>query len=189
MEPWAERSEVTHLSRPGKLDFKGTSASLSQISCRKSLIPKGRSKLVGNLDLEMTDNYAHSTPIQTHLFTGGAAYVPRCFTSSKGYPPGAATSHLPSTQGSRHHPPQPPVHSDFQLLSVSSATAQLDSPPLTHSQCSHLRPHHWVALTLLGSEQPPDKPPEHSSHPPTSSACACHTPARHKCVLSLVSSG
>jgi hypothetical protein len=66
VEPREERSEVTRLSGPGELDFNGTSASLSQISSRKkALIPKGRSRQVGCLVLEMTS----STSVQTHLFT------------------------------------------------------------------------------------------------------------------------
>lgn len=48
MEPQAEGSEVTCFSRSGELKVNGTSAGLSQISCKKKIpIPRGMSKHMG----------------------------------------------------------------------------------------------------------------------------------------------
>lgn len=136
-EPQAERSEVTSLSGPGELDFSGTSASLCQISCRKSLIPRGRSKHVSGVVLETTDNYAHSSPDSfVHLrgcirsqvlhFSKGYHQPPPPTSSTQG--PGITLLNLPLTLTSNYfRPAQPLTRPDTPQLSTQTATAQLDS--------------------------------------------------------------
>lgn len=112
------------LSGSGELDLSGPSVSLSQISCRKSLIAKHTSGLV----LEMTTVHTVlqsrliCSPEGLHMFPCSPS--PHASCSAKG-----TTSHH-RCYASICHPhkgpgitlPQPPAHSDFQLLPAGSAS-------------------------------------------------------------------
>lgn len=111
---WSQGREVrghTFTWAP-ELDFNGTSASFSQISCRKSLIPKGRSRhMAGDLVWEMTTIICSLEAL--HVLPGASLQqrVPPA-TPPVSHPHKAPGFTLPSLQfslTSKYFPPAQPL--------------------------------------------------------------------------------